>query len=288
MPKKKVMSHYNERLDEVYNNAVCIPLCPEKPYVLMSDCHRGDGNWNDNFAHNKSIYLAALKEYYDRGFTYIELGDGDELWENRSIEEIIEKHYEVFRLLKKYHDCGRFLMMYGNHDMEKHEGLVMKCFPNIPVFESILLKNCENNTGMFLLHGHQGDFINDTLWKVSRFLVRYLWRPLELLGVKDPTSAAKNYRKKDRIEKKLAAWAKKHHQILIAGHTHRPSFAIQPDKDYYYNTGSCVHPYSTTAIEICNGNMTLVKWIEMPDNCKYIHVEKEILGGPTPLSKLLI
>ena len=34
-------------------------------------------------------------------FTYIELGDGDELWENRSMKQIIEAHGDVFSLLSR-------------------------------------------------------------------------------------------------------------------------------------------------------------------------------------------
>lgn len=38
------------------------------------------------------MYLAALRYYNKRAFTYLELGDGDELWENRSIERIRQMH----------------------------------------------------------------------------------------------------------------------------------------------------------------------------------------------------
>ena len=38
------------------------------------------------------LYLAALRYYNKRAFTYLELGDGDELWENRSIERIRQMH----------------------------------------------------------------------------------------------------------------------------------------------------------------------------------------------------
>lgn len=54
------MTGYDRRMERLLAKTVCIPLQPEKPYVFMSDCHRGDGNWSDNFANNKTIYLAAL------------------------------------------------------------------------------------------------------------------------------------------------------------------------------------------------------------------------------------
>ena len=52
--------------------------------VLMSDCHRGSGNWADSFLANRPVYTAALKYYIQKDFTYIELGDGDELWTTAS------------------------------------------------------------------------------------------------------------------------------------------------------------------------------------------------------------
>ena len=282
----KKTTRYERRMDLVWKEAVCVPLYPEKSYAFMSDCHRGDGNWHDNFADNKTIYLAALQEYYEKGFVYMELGDGDELWENKSMDEILEKHKDVFALLKKFYCSGRLYMLYGNHDREKSRGLLLPCFPDIPVYESIFLKNCHNQEGLLLLHGHQGDIWNERLWYLTRFLVRYLWRPLEQLGIKDPTSAAKNYRKKERVEKRMAHWADKNHQALIAGHTHRPYFSTEDHEGWYYNTGSSVHPHSVTAIEIVRGCICLMEWREVPDHNGYIRVEKEVLGGPMELSKL--
>ena len=64
--------------------------------VLMSDCHRGTGDWSDTFLKNQNIYFSALMNYYEKGYTYIELGDGDELWENKRMKDISEIHNNVF------------------------------------------------------------------------------------------------------------------------------------------------------------------------------------------------
>ncbi len=278
------MTRYEKRMERVRQQAVPVPFRWEKSYVLMSDCHRGDGNWNDNFANNKTIYLGALKEYYEQGFIYMELGDGDELWENRSMTEILEKHGDVFALLRRFYCENRLYMLYGNHDLKKKKGLLVPCFPDIPVYESIFLEN--GDQGLLLLHGHQGDLWNERLWYVTRFLVRYLWRPLEQLGVKDPTSAAKNYRKKERVERRMAEWAKKNQQPLVAGHTHRPYFSTDSIQGWYFNSGSGVHPYSVTALEIVRGSLSLVKWSLVSDYNQYVRVEKERLAGPLCLSEL--
>lgn len=72
------------RIKSAYNNAQIRYLGEHDRYVFFSDCHRGYGGWNDNFAANQNLCFHALQYYYDRGFTYVEIGDGDELWENRS------------------------------------------------------------------------------------------------------------------------------------------------------------------------------------------------------------
>ena len=48
----------------------------------MSDCHGGNGGHGDDFAHNRIIFIHSLSWYREEGFTYIEVGDGEELWEN--------------------------------------------------------------------------------------------------------------------------------------------------------------------------------------------------------------
>ena len=80
----------SSRLEHAFRDAPILPLTQRSRYILMSDCHRGVGTSSDNFLKNQHLYLAALKHYYQRGFTYIELGDGDELWENRSMKTIVE------------------------------------------------------------------------------------------------------------------------------------------------------------------------------------------------------
>ena len=76
------------RLDEIFRSAPVLPFDDGSKLVIMSDCHRGDGSWIDNFAHNQNIFYAALRHYFDNGFTYIENGDGDELWKFRCLADI--------------------------------------------------------------------------------------------------------------------------------------------------------------------------------------------------------
>lgn len=287
------------RLNKLFKNSPVIPCDCLSRFVIMSDCHRGIGNWGDNFLKNQNIYSAALKFYYQNDYTYIELGDGDELWENRDMSEIVTTHSDVFELLSYFYREHRLYMVFGNHDMVKKKQKTLRCcdnyycesqccylplMPGLCVHESLILKNRISGQSIFLVHGHQGDLLNDTLWKFSRFLVRYIWRPLELFALNDPTSAAKNSTKKSAVEQRLSAWAAKHSQMLIAGHTHRPSFP-EDSASCYYNCGSCVHPYSITALEICNDKIALVKWNVQSDRTRKLYIGREVLASsviPSP------
>lgn len=289
-----------QRLTRVLKEAECLNTDCLARIVLMSDCHRGAGNWGDNFLFNQHLFFAALEYYNQRRFTYIELGDGDELWENRSMKRISQTHSNAFWMMARFYRDERLYMLYGNHDRKKEnarftaenynkyycENSNCECelFPGIKVHEGLLLKNRDGSCPILLVHGHQGDLLNDTLWKLARFLVRYVWRGLELAGFHDPTSAARNYRKKERVEKKLANWANREGIMLIAGHTHRPSFP-KPGESLYFNDGSCVHPRCITALEIENGYITLVKWAEMTRKDRSLYVGREILEGPVKIQE---
>ncbi len=285
------MSAYS-RISKGFETALVIPLNHSSKYVLMSDCHRGRGNANDNFLKNEYLYLAAMKFYFKKGFTYLELGDGDELWENCSMEEIKEMHKSSFQAIGDYYKNHRMYALYGNHDMikkktKKFQKYMLTCAcdknmcqislcPDIKFYEGIILKDEEKGKDIYLTHGHQTDILNSTFWKVSRFLVRYFWRPLEALGIPDPTSAAKNNIKKKKSEDRLMNWAVSNGKILITGHTHHPMTGTWDAP--YFNTGSCIHPSGITAIEIQDRCIRLVKWSLQADEKLAMYAKREQMG----------
>lgn len=261
------------RFDHAFSDAPKLPLTKHSRYVLFSDCHRGVGTSGDNFLKNQHLYFAALQYYFQEKYTYLELGDGDELWENRSFARIKEIHNNTFWLLSRFYQEQRLYMLYGNHDMVKRSFHFTNCqcatypcstcreemlFPRMVFHEGIILENKEEGPDLYLTHGHQASFLNSVLWRLARFLVRYVWKPMEHFGFLDPTSAARNNTMKNHTERISESWAKEHGVFLITGHTHRPMMG-SPDSPYF-NTGSCVHPRCITCIEIKNLSLTLVKW----------------------------
>lgn len=261
----------------------------------MSDCHRGDGSWADDFSRNQNIYYAALTYYYKENYTYIEIGDGDELWENSDFSEIKQIHSDVFRLLANFHNENRLHIIFGNHDMVKRDRKYVKTnmqqyfdesskrnvplFRNIKFHEGLVLRYRPTENKIFLVHGHQVDCLNDRFWQLARFLVRYFWRPLTVFGVNDPTRTAKNYKRKEAAEKKLTQWVVRKKNMLIAGHTHRPMFP-ESDEPPYFNDGSCVHPHCITGIEIADGYIILVNWNVSTKNDGTLYIGRKVLSGP--------
>ncbi len=287
------------RLDRAYNNAPIIPFNDSSKFILFSDCHRGDNSFADDFANNRNIYFHALKHYYSEGFSYCELGDGDELWENLSFESILNAHKNVYMLMKLFHEENRLHMIWGNHDMvyrdpkyvEKHLstyfdpkiGEDVELFCDIKYHEGIVLKHSETGQELFLCHGHQADWWNFLFWKWSRFLVRILWKPLKVMGIADPTSPAKNYKELIKVERRTKKWIIANNNLItITGHTHRPRFP-EPGDIAYFNDGSCVHPRSITGLEIEEGKISLIKWQIVTTEDGTLKIDRFLLEGPTPL-----
>ncbi|MDY3249443.1 MAG: metallophosphoesterase family protein [Candidatus Choladocola sp.] len=282
------------RISAAVSQALVLPLRSDSRYVLFGDCHRGIGNGGDNFLKNEFLYLASMDYYNRKCFTYLELGDGDELWENRSIRRIIEMHDHTFELLSRFYRSGRMYALYGNHDMvkknvsfQKKQFLTFYCdrtlceqplYPGITFYPAIVLADEEQKKDICLIHGHQAELFNSTLWRLSAFLVRYIWRPLEFLGVPDPTSAARNNTRKKETEKTLTRWAVTHNCLLVTGHTHHPSIGTKAIP--YCNVGSCVSPGGITCIEIENRCLTLVKWSVRSRSDQTLYAGREILGNP--------
>ena len=357
---------------------------PGSKYIIFSDHHRGDNSWADDFAHNQVLFFHALSDYLKNGFTYIELGDGDELWENTP-EEVHTAHSHVFWLIRKFLKEDRLQVIWGNHD-EVKEGNDSKralmgylfCWDKlkgegawrlrryirdnlgitwvdsssvtewkserklvisskkgtvtvklgrdtvtikedgrerktlgvartkdktivydkgIKPIEGLILDIKELDAKVYLVHGHQVDAETSGADKFGKFILRNFWMPLQLYGIRDSTSPAKNFTTRSDVDKTLENWIDKQKDgILIAGHTHCPVFPHT--KKRYFNSGSCVHPRCITGIEIQNEKkkgwtIALVKWHVTTVEGKVdkvngvMQVTKKVLEEPVKLSKFL-
>jgi UDP-2,3-diacylglucosamine pyrophosphatase LpxH len=279
-------------------NRLRLPLGPRSRIVICSDLHRGMGDWADDFLHNQALFEAALDHYNRRRFTYIELGDGDELVENTRWEAIVRSYGSLFRLLDLFHRDGRLHYLVGNHNLQmgkarwrekqlaKARMLIPGLWEGLAAQESLLLGD-----KIFLFHGHQADVLSTFLAPLSRFFMRTIRRFLKnVFGFKNPLSVSQNPRKRSRVEQRILSWAASRRMVAVAGHTHRPVFmslgrqereAGFEGRPYYFNCGCGVHPRAVTALEIEALTIRLVKWriIAGPKDGTRLRVERQVLPG---------
>ncbi len=132
------MMNISRRLDQILQKPDLI-IKYNRPIVFFSDLHMGDGGPADNFAKNSVLFRKTLKHYIDDNFLIILVGDIWELWQFTK-EEIALAYPEIyFPLLDR-------IQLAGNHDRE------------LKYRESLLITGNEN---ILVIHGHQGDWIND-------------------------------------------------------------------------------------------------------------------------------
>ena len=290
----------HSRLSRAFEQAKTITFTKEDKFILFSDCHRGDNSFADDFSRNRNIYFHALSHYYDNNFQYIELGDGDELWENRNFKTLFKAHRNIYKLMRQFHNENRLHLIYGNHDMvyrnpdyvkkylstyfDERFGEEKVLFSNLIFHEAIILKMAKSYKKLFLIHGHQADFMNYVFWKFNRFMVRALWKPLQIMGISDPTSPAKNFKELIKVERNIKNWiTANNNQLTVIGHTHRPRFP-KIDEVPLFNDGSAVHPRSITGIEIVANNISLIKWHIISTKDGFLKINKTILEGPTAIA----
>ena len=105
------------RLSQAYSKAKIIHFDKNSKYVFFSDIHRGDDSVSDEFTRNQHIFLHALNYYNNREYVYVEVGDGDELWEHPKFKHIRLAHKDIFIAMKKFYDKDKLIILYGNHNI---------------------------------------------------------------------------------------------------------------------------------------------------------------------------
>jgi UDP-2,3-diacylglucosamine pyrophosphatase LpxH len=290
----------DKRLTAAYNNAKTEYFDASSKYIFFSDIHRGDDSISDEFTRNQNIYLYALNYYYNQGYSYVEVGDGDELWEYPKFKHIRLAHTDIFIVLKKFFDANRLTILYGNHNIylksknfvsenyytfyDEYKQERVELFKGITPMEALKLIDKDTDQEILIVHGHQGDFMNDQFWFLSMLLMRYFWRFMHVVGFENPSSPARNLYKRHKVEKAYNKWIEKHKMMLICGHTHRPKFP-KNDELPYFNTGCCIHTRGISGIEILHGKIIMVDWRITADANGVVRIERQVVRGPDPIEK---
>jgi len=202
-------------------------------FIIFSDQHKGARDGADDFRRCEQAYNAALAYYYAAGYTLVELGDVEELWEERP-GPVLAAYQHSLMLSARFHTAGRYLRIYGNHDdawsfPDQVQRFLSDIYGSgLQVYESVRLRfmDGEQERGIiWLIHGHQGTTESDRFSWLSRLVVRFIWRPIQRLFNISPNTPAKDWLLRERHNIALYLWAAVQTRLLlIAGHTHRPVF----------------------------------------------------------------
>ncbi|MGD2164172.1 MAG: metallophosphoesterase family protein [Anaerolineae bacterium] len=266
------------RMSQAFRAAKTIIFDDQSRLVFFSDLHRGDRSRSDAFAQNEGLFLQALRHYYRRGFTYVEVGDGDELWQNRQLSAVKQAHRSTFDLLHAFAAEKRLHLIFGNHDIQGVQRRRVKK-DGLTAHEALVLEHATTEQKIFIVHGHQVDFKSDALHRVSRLIIRHIWRHIQNLGIRDVASTIGESRNRGTIRQRISEWIETHKRMVICGHTHTPRFATANETPYF-NAGAGVFDGYITGLEIKNGEIALVKWLRS----EWGRAERWLLAPPRKLS----
>ncbi len=208
-------------------------------FIIFSDQHKGKKNGADDFKLAEPNYMAALAYYYEKGYTFINLGDSEELWEN-SLWPVKKYNKENFDLEKKFLAADRYIKVFGNHDLfwdnDPFAWWQLKSIfgQKVKVYEGVVLQSSASGQQsaagskpltIFLTHGHQGDASSDGNW-FSKFFVAKIWAPLQAYLRINPNTPAYDAERKTLHNDIMYQWSSEQQKlVLITGHTHQPVFA---------------------------------------------------------------
>src|ERR1044072_3369242 len=86
-------------------------------FIIFSDEHKGARDLADDFRLAEKNYLNALDYYYKNGFYFINLGDCEELWENKP-DIVMEKNEADMQAELRFLQNDRYYRIFGNHDLQ--------------------------------------------------------------------------------------------------------------------------------------------------------------------------
>ncbi|OJF76908.1 MAG: hypothetical protein BKP49_04900 [Treponema sp. CETP13] len=222
----------------------------------------------DSFLNNSKLIAFALKKYIQEDYTIIINGDFLELWVNKNIETIKYIHQDIFKILYKAHQKGNLIYIAGNHDsmvfvhperIATRFSLSLRknitCLP-VPVYLSAKILR-DNKPDILIFHGHQASFYNFYAIPLLRCGIRYIFRPLEIMGMKDTTRERLSRVEFKKTDERFTRYAKENNCIIVAGHTHS---SVCENTGHYYNDGTVIMPRCSTLLELENNRFSLIRW----------------------------
>ncbi|MDC7227561.1 MAG: metallophosphoesterase family protein [Spirochaetales bacterium] len=218
---EKILTSYeniiNSYLSNLYKSAPVFSVEKDRPLIIFSDLHMGNGKKNDDFKNNGELFTKALKDHYlAKNFTLILNGDIEELqkFEMNKIRQYWKQTFEIFDGFSKE---NRLIKIIGNHDDKLLTGLTDCRYDEKQAARFTIP---DSDVPIFIFHGHQASVYYKYLNRLNTILLRYIVNPI---GIRNFSKKFKHH-KKMRIENRSYNFSRNKKLISIIGHTHRPLF----------------------------------------------------------------
>jgi len=255
-------------------------------FIIFSDQHKGNKDTADDFKNCEGNYIAALQYYHGLCYSFINLGDGEELWKYKAAD-VLKNSKAALQAEANFQPDKKYFRTFGNHDIiwknKIDVELLLKNIFSMPlkVTEGIVMKTTVDGHALdiFLTHGHQGDRMSDNN-VFSTWIIAHIWTPIQRYLRINVNSPSKDDNLRNKHNKLMYEWSsKRKNLLLVTGHTHVPVFASGRYSDHpsnnidmpvqntaavkpsYFNSGCCCfNDGDITGIEIAGGKIALIKW----------------------------
>jgi UDP-2,3-diacylglucosamine pyrophosphatase LpxH len=185
-----------------------------KRYVFLSDLHMGNGGKRDDLEKNRQLLVESLRGWYlERDYRLVLNGDIEELLKF-SLREISTAWKDLYALFDEFDARDNLRKIIGNHDLALSQ---TSGYP-YRVYHGLRLRRRERT--LFVFHGHQASRFFARFDYLSKFVVRYLAKPLKIKN----TSISSDSRQRFKAERRIYRASKSLGIVSLTGHTHRPLF----------------------------------------------------------------
>lgn len=226
------MSDLSYQIASKGNRGKKVAFTRKDKFIIFSDQHKGTGDAADDFFPARENFMAALDHYLATGYTLVNLGDCEELWENTE-KAAVDFNRDILLKEAEFLHAGRYYRVFGNHDLSWKYQVPRNLYlepvfgKRLEVCEGILLTTIhdEREYKILLTHGHQGDRRSDGNW-FSTWFVAAVWTPIQRFLQLSINTISDSYELVDKHNKIMYDWSTTQPGlVLITGHTHKPVFA---------------------------------------------------------------